>query len=217
MSTKKLYLASHDLAGNATVVAILNENKTIRLDQTLFHPQGGGQKADKGTIAGQDVVGVRHAEEGWVDHHLNDPATFSVGDEVTMTVDQATRFENMCLHSSGHLISDAMASIRPTIVAVQGHHWPREARVEFEGTGLDEEGLAGLLQTRVDQLISDEIPMEIVGDPFSSRALKIGDYEPVGCGGTHVDNTRSLAGLTIGKTKLKKGRLRISYGLSTAS
>lgn len=44
-----------------------------------------------------------------------------------------------------------------------------------------------------------------------SRRIKIGDYPSVGCGGTHVGNTRELSGLKILKIKKKKGKIRVSY------
>ena len=107
--------------------------------------------------------------------------------------------------------ADAVEALGGGLRAVQGHHWPGEARVEFEGGDSDVALEAETIQAEVDRLIEDQVSFEIVGDPYASRALKIGSFKPVGCGGTHVKSSSELSGLTVGKTKRKKGRLRVSY------
>lgn len=43
------------------------------------------------------------------------------------------------------------------------------------------------------------------------RKIGIGDSPPVGCGGTHVKNTKHISNFSIRKIKLKKGQLSIGY------
>ena len=62
--TNKRYLAEPaSYSGEATVTAILQgELPIVRLSETLFHPQGGGQKADRGTIGSASVTDVAHMQ-----------------------------------------------------------------------------------------------------------------------------------------------------------
>jgi len=211
MTTLKEYLAKDDLSGRATVTDVLEDGRILRLDRTLFHAQGGGQRADTGTIAGVAVTGVKHADNGDVDHHLASSVDLSVGDEVDIAVDETSRSINARYHSAGHLIADAVESLGLGLRAVQGHHWPGEARVEFEGGNPDSGPDVETIQSALDELIERVVDFQIVGDPYTSRALKIGAFKPVGCGGTHVKSSADLTGLTVGKVKHRKGRLRVSY------
>ncbi|MCD6624952.1 alanyl-tRNA editing protein, partial [Klebsiella michiganensis] len=59
--TERLYYTSDAEECLAQVVNCLSEadgRYAIELDRTLFHPQGGGQPADRGWIAGLAVEGV---------------------------------------------------------------------------------------------------------------------------------------------------------------
>ncbi|KWV91765.1 hypothetical protein [Erythrobacter sp. YT30] len=211
--TLKNYLASNDLIGTAKVTAIVecNGKTVVRLDQTWFHAQGGGQKADRGTIAGQVVHHVAHAEDGQVDHVV-DAAPFEIGDAVELIVDADWRQDGRRWHSAGHLIADCAEAVCAQIKARQGHHWPGEARVEFDGEPGDKVRFNEDLQAAIDRAIEEGVAMNIVGDPFANRALQIGENLPVCCGGTHVASARELKGLTITKAKTKRGNLRVSYG-----
>jgi len=213
MTTLKEYLASDALSGTATVTAVLDEGRIVRLDRTLFHAQGGGQRADIGTIAGDIVTGVKHTPDGDVDHNMSGETTIAVGDIVDIVVDKTARRINAQYHSAGHLIADAVEALELGLKAVQGHHWPGEARVEFEGGGEDTVLNVDTVQAALDCLVADDVIFEIIGDPHKSRALKIGAYDAVPCGGTHVTSSGQLAGITVGKIKRRKGRLRISYTL----
>ena len=87
--TEKRYLFEHELAGASRVTAVGEDERRhwVRLDRTWFHAQGGGQKADQGTISGAEVVHVAHAEDGEVNHYLSGPPPFATGDEVHLEVD----------------------------------------------------------------------------------------------------------------------------------
>ena len=54
--TERVYYTSDATDGRAQIIACTAEadgRYAIELDRTLFHPQGGGQPADRGWIAGQ--------------------------------------------------------------------------------------------------------------------------------------------------------------------
>ncbi|HTU09564.1 MAG TPA: hypothetical protein VMG08_01600 [Allosphingosinicella sp.] len=215
MATEKLYLASDALSGTATVVEVidLGDRQRVRLDQTLFHPQGGGQKADRGTIGEFEVADVRHTEDGEVDHVVLG-SSFSAGQRVALAVDQAWRDEARRWHSAGHLLADCVVALNGQLRPLRGHHWPQEGRVEFQGDAIGLGALSERLPQMLAAAIEEDIPFRIVGDPNRSRALQIADHQPVPCGGTHVASARALLGLQVRKVQQKEGMLRISYTFS---
>jgi alanyl-tRNA synthetase len=211
MATLKSYLAEDSLSACATVTELLENGRIIRLNRTLFHPQGGGQRADSGTIGGVVLTGVRHAGNGEVDHHLSSTLTQGIGSNVELVVDKGERVKNSRYHSAGHLIASAVESFGEGHRAVQGHHWPGEARVEFEGSEFLPTFNSRTLQDTIDRLVKEDLDFQITGDPYSSRALQIGNKIAVPCGGTHVKKSSELIGLLIVKMKVQKNLLRVSY------
>ena len=78
--TERVYYTSDATDGRAQIIACTAEadgRYAIELDRTLFHPQGGGQPADRGWIAGQVVETV--AVRGFrVSKHIGDPADYVI-------------------------------------------------------------------------------------------------------------------------------------------
>lgn len=219
--TKKTYLEQPQVThGMVTVTALIPGDKPIvRLDQTWFHAQGGGQKADIGTIGPVRVLGVHHAEEKTtVDHYVDTLDGLVVGQAYPFQVDVAARRLNGVYHTAAHLIAAVVETQFPQIKAVAGHQWPGEARVEFEGAFDD--ALAAAVQdylaTALPQAIAADWPCSMVGDPYASRALKVGDTAPVPCGGTHVTRLGEIASITVKSAKKKGERLRLNYEAAVA-
>jgi alanyl-tRNA synthetase len=210
--TIKTYLESAALTGTTIVTGMAHDPRpVVRLRETWFHGQGGGQRGDRGSIGLARVLDTRHGPDGEVDHFIDSLVGLVIGQAVDIAVDADHRRLSAFLHSGGHLIADAMQAIRPAVRAVAGHHWENEARVEFDGEVEPNDALAEELSDHLSRLIAADLPIRIVGDPFRFRAIRIGDFEPVGCGGTHVATTSELAGLRITGIRKKSGRLRVSY------
>jgi len=109
--TERLDLADPYLARfEAEVVAVRShrERPAVVLSRTAFYPEGGGQPADRGTIAGIEVLDVQEAE-GEVLHVLAGPPP---GGRVACAVDWARRFDHMQQHHGQHLLSAAFEKVR---------------------------------------------------------------------------------------------------------
>ena len=215
MPTHKAYLAEpQQLTGHATILALIpGDRPAIRLDKTYFHPQGGGQKGDRGTIGPVTVLDTKHAEGGEVDHFVASLENLSVGQTHPISVDPASRRINAVHHSGGHLIAALVDPAFPEIKAVQGHHWPDESRVEFEGA-ISEDLIARLsafLPPALEKAIAEKWPVAVLGDPFVNRSIRFGDAEQVPCGGTHVAHLGQIKAVRIKNMKKKGDRLRIAY------
>jgi alanyl-tRNA synthetase len=217
MSVTKQYLASSALTAMTTITEIgEDEGKPyLRLRETLFHAQGGGQRPDRGTIGSVAVIHVAHAD-GEVNHYVESIAHLQVGMPVEIEIDPEWRQLNAKSHTAGHVIAAIGDSIFPELKAIGGHHWPGESRVEFEGkSSLSSDEIISTLTSAVEQAIADNLSVKVVGDPFASRQIQIGTFSPVPCGGTHLDNLSELIDLVLTKVKSKGDKIRISYGFKT--
>jgi hypothetical protein len=104
-------------------------------------------------------------------------------------------------------------SLQHGLTAVAGHQWPGEARVEFEGPAeaCSFDGLATALSRRLGELLSKPIEVKVMGDPYSSRAIQIGDFPPIPCGGTHVRALSEISVIRVLSIKRKGKRVRVAY------
>lgn len=216
--TLKEYLFSNTLETKAIISEIgFDKAPFLILDKTLFHAQGGGQKADQGFIDNVPVTHVAHGENGAVKHYIQQNNGFVIGQQVFIKVDASWRCTNSALHTVGHLIASLGQVLFPSITAVGGHHWPNESRVEFVGEPFPNLiFLKGSISSRIDRLILKNTPVCVVGDPLSARAIQIGDFLAIPCGGTHLTNLNQLQTVTLTNIKVKDNKLRISYNIDNS-
>lgn len=182
----------------------------VTLAQTLFHPQGGGQRADTGRIGAASVLHV--AAEGETIVHYTDRAV--PPSETRIEVDAGPRALHARLHSAGHLIAYAGAGFGWR--AVKGHHWPGEARVVFERDATapaPRELDAPALEAAVGALVTAALP-RVLSERDGMRMLAYGALEASPCGGTHVTDTSAVGAVTILKIKEKKGQLTVNYDVA---
>lgn len=208
--TERLYYTSEATAGSAQVIRCTEEpdgRYAIELNQTLFHPQGGGQPADRGWIAGLAVEGVFLRGEQVV-HIL--PGALAPG-EVEMQVDKNVRERHSRWHSAGHLIGYAGETFgwKP----VKAHHWPGEGRITFvSGESLDSLpdpiALIALIDGWKAQNLLRHTEIET-----GRRKVRFGDLPAYMCGGTHVKQLADIGVMQILGLKMKKGQLVITYAL----
>ena len=86
----------------------------VRLDATLFHAQGGGQKADRGSIGLADVLHVAH-NKSHVDHYVDAVEALHVGQDVVAEIDIEWRRLNAAFHSGGHHLASVVESLYPAL------------------------------------------------------------------------------------------------------
>jgi Ser-tRNA(Ala) deacylase AlaX len=207
------------------------------LSQTLFHPQGGGQMADTGQLCHDiNVRLAEHAREAVVVsaeqaavavtdvrydtdritvlHTVASGHGLEPGMTVMMMVDGARRRLNSRLHSAGHLLADVVAEVAPGLVARTAHHWPGEARVEFEGEGPDLAALEERIRAAMDAAIAEDRPVAIDYGAEGQRLVAIGAGAPIPCGGTHVRSSAALSGFRLKGVTARKGLVRVSYDVA---
>lgn len=210
--TRKEYLAEPArLTGTATILECLpGQPAIVRMDRTIFHAQGGGQRADRGWIGSARVVHVVHNGDV-VDHHVEDAAGLIAGTEVALQLDGDWRRLHAAMHTAGHLLAGVVESLYPDLKAVAGHQWPGEGRVEFVGEAGALDISIETINARLAADIASALPVSMVGDPFTNRAIRIGDYAPIACGGTHVGRLDDIAQASVRSVKAKGGKVRLGY------
>ena len=111
MASKRLYRQDPYLSqnkANVTSVHSVDGFDAIVCTESVFFPEGGGQPSDFGTISFDNniynvisVYDIDLESDVW---HLTDApeGTFSIGDEVLLSINWNNRFINMQRHSVNH-------------------------------------------------------------------------------------------------------------------
>jgi alanyl-tRNA synthetase len=109
MTEKLFYADSHLDSMEAVVLACeaVENGYAVILDRTVFFPEGGGQPADTGIIAGIRVTDVQE-QDGLIRHILTEP--IAVGSQVSGRLDWDRRFSCMQNHSGEHIVSGLVHS-----------------------------------------------------------------------------------------------------------
>jgi Ser-tRNA(Ala) deacylase AlaX len=139
---------------------------------TIFHPQGGGQPSDVGTISSPNsvfnvgAVRMDAIHDGQVLHfgRFKDPEhVFKEGEEVEQAIDVEKRLLYSRYHTAGHVLGAAVRSLLEKEVEgfdeLKASHFPDSAGCEFQGLieGKWKEGI----QKRVDEFLGADMPVEI--------------------------------------------------------
>jgi Ser-tRNA(Ala) deacylase AlaX len=151
LQTEHLYYRdTYDFSCEAKVLLIKDldlekRTKLVVTDQTVLHPQGGGQPADTGIIRTKDkriVFKVEHVQKPnkdslYIEHigKFEDGGSESFSDQsVEIVVDEDKRRLHARIHSAGHLLDSAFAVLGWTqLEPSKGYHFPEGPYVEYIG------------------------------------------------------------------------------------
>lgn len=159
-------------------------------DQTVFHPQGGGQPSDVGGVYNMDSVlifNVRFVStsgSGIVEHYgLMNGEVDQVMQQITsliesgdkaacsLKIDSEIRMRNARLHSAGHALDAALNrcsnDIGNKLLPTKGYHFSDGCYVEYtvkDGVNLtdkDVEALPAELNAKLEEIIAENIATQI--------------------------------------------------------
>jgi Ser-tRNA(Ala) deacylase AlaX len=229
MRVERLYFKDTFLFGTRAIITKIGKDDHgvfVRLDRTVFHPKGGGQLDDRGTIAGIPVVDVVNIKEGnEINHYISGFATpeesgLHSGQEVDLKIEEGRRLQNAALHTSGHVLAFLAERRFPNLKAYQGHHYPGESHVKF--TRRDEKGEfvlpeQGPVKEALEQdfaaSVRSDLPISVSDTEQFGRKVTIGGFEEsqVGCGGTHLTTMSQIGMFSVRNAKKVKTYFQIGY------
>lgn len=210
----------------------------IRLDCTVFYPEGGGQPGDVGRLRladGSEIEIVDTRKGAALDEILHVPAEGAAlpapGTAVTAEIDWERRHRLMRMHTCMHLLC---AVVEGDVTG--GQVGDGKGRLDFNlpDTNLDKQAIGDALNRLIQEdhavgprWISDEELAErpelvrtmSVKPPSGQgrvRLLEIADVDLQPCGGTHVKRTGEIGPVEVGKIE-NKGRQNRRINLRFAS
>ncbi len=189
----------------------------VTLADTIFHPQGGGQPADRGEILGSQgilkVTQVKKREDGAIEHiGIMSDGMIEPGEEVLCEIDTAWRQLHSRLHSAGHLLDVVLDQLSIQWQPGKGYHFADGPYVEYLTQEVPDAELAARIEAAAATLIATNIPttIDLQG---TTRIVRLGD-KSVPCGGTHVQALGEIGSLHIRYIKQKQGVVKIGYNIS---
>jgi misacylated tRNA(Ala) deacylase len=207
----------------ARVVAV--DEHGIRLDRTVFYPQGGGQVGDTGELRLADgatvaIIDTRKGDGTDEVLHIAAPGAIlpAPGDAVTAAIDWERRHRLMRMHTCLHLLCAAVPG-----AVTGGQISDGKGRLDFDvpGDALDKEAITN----RLNELIAaDHVVMprwisdaELAARPELVRTMSVKppmgqgrvrlldiagvDLQP--CGGTHLRRTGEIGRVDVVKIENK--------------
>ncbi len=223
------FLGYTDFDCEAAVKAIINndgesvnmlgagEEGAIVLDKTTFYAQSGGQVGDSGVIKVNDenvflvADTSKNDDKIYIHSGCVSKGVISVGDKVSVSINELRRISIMRNHTAAHLLQGALRKVLGTHVEQAGQ-LVNEFEVRFDFThfnAMTEEEIAKV-ELIVNNFIMSSTPvtmqempieeakkmgaMMLFGEKYGDvvRVVKAGDLSTEFCGGTHVSNSGQL-------------------------
>lgn len=201
----------------ATVVAAGadEDGAWVAVSPNIFHPKGGGQPSDEGTVNGIPVTPSRN-DDGLVVLSGGTEA-LEPGAAVGCSVDAELRKRHAALHTAGHVLGHLGEARGWTS---SGHsHYPGQARLDFSPEGLEaelatpelREQVRGELQEALDAVLARGGAVSAATDTAGHRTVTIEGVNSEPCGGTHVARLEDLRDVRVLELKIKRGALKVRY------
>jgi len=151
-----------------------DDDFAIVTEQTIFHPQGGGQPSDEGALSTPEgetkfhvkTVRMDAVNPGRVLHfgsYSVGPGRFEVGAQVDQQIDADKRLLYSRYHTAGHVLGSAVRHLLEKEIdgfdELKASHFPDSASCEF--LGLIEGKWKEPIQKKVDEFVAKAMPVEI--------------------------------------------------------
>jgi alanyl-tRNA synthetase len=223
------FVGYSDLARSTTLLSVEqrpghDDQLLLKLAESVFYAEGGGQISDHGTISGDgaaaELLDVYRVGDDQVVAVRMTQGAFTAGQQVTAAVDAGLRFATATHHTATHLLHAALRERLGKHVRQAGSSVrPDKLRFDFtHGQPLSPEDLAAV-EDRVNGWIAENHrvhavvttrdaaeqlgAMALFGEKYGDqvRMVEVGDgIEAVSrelCGGTHVRSTGEIGVFTV--------------------
>jgi len=196
----------------------------VVLAETIFYPEGGGQPADHGTIAGVRVVDVQKIGES-IRHFVEQ--VIAPG-PASLVLDWQRRWDHMQQHTAQHLLT-AVALTEFGWPTTAFHLGPETSDIELDVSQLSPDKLEALeescaLEVRAARAVTwrtaEVADFESLGvrsrrlpEGFggTARLVEIAGLDLNTCGGTHLRSTAEIGTLCLLGTEPMRGGTRLFF------
>jgi len=197
------------------------EGEWVWLDDPLIFAFAGGQQADRGTIAGIEVLESTALDDGTIRYRLGADHGLSVGDVVTQAVDWELRYRIMRVHTATHVayaaMSEQMGGAEETIGS---NVHAGKGRLDW-ALGGSVSPLVHAASERVAEIVARDLPIlraaEAEGSDRWVWRLDGDDLDPtywrMPCGGTHVARSSEIGRVKLKRKNIGKGKERVEVTL----
>ena len=232
--TKLLYLTdSYKQEAKAKVVEVKKQaNQTgVILDQTIFYPQGGGQPSDVGSIEGKNgsikVTQVAY-NQGKPIHFGKLEGNLQKGRVVSLKLDWRRRYNNMRLHSAGHIVHEAVMKVAHGIEPIEGMHGIG-GKLYLKYKGIIDRTLIPQIQEKTTEIVASNknistklvslkklkkesgwVPKNLPKNK-PLRIVRIAGFAPIPDGGTQVKKTKETGAINISDIDYENGHSVVKY------
>jgi alanyl-tRNA synthetase len=212
-----MYWTQPDVFEAEVEVATVGPGK-VTTDPILFHPEEGGQPADKGTL-GEAVVCRVEVVAGRIVHTLDRP--LPEGRHLAR-LDQEHRLYTASQHTAQHILS-GIAAGQFGLKTVGVHIGLEACTVDFDNKV--EWDVVEELERRALEAVTRDLAVETVFDDAEAgarsrlgsieadviRVVKIGAIDKSACCGAHVGTTGQIGVIRLFDLENKKGGTRLSF------
>jgi alanyl-tRNA synthetase len=214
---ERMYWTQPDVFETEVEVVAAGEG-TVRITPLLFHPDEGGQPADRGTVGDAAVMDIQ-VVQGQVILSLDRP--LPDGRHVAR-LDRQHRLHTATQHTAQHILS-GIAAKEFGLETVGVHIGLENCTVDFhQKLGWD---LAEQLERRAMDVVLQDLPVESTleapdgttrnrpGEIESDviRVVRIGDCDVSACCGAHVARTGRIGVVRIFDIESRKSGTRVSF------
>ena len=214
---KRLYWTNPDVYEIEVEVKSVGDC-TVTIEPIVFHPDEGGQPADKGSIGKSEVLNVEIID-GRIVHKLDKPLS---NGKFIARVDSRHRLSVARRHTAQHIIS-GIAEKQFDLKTVGVHIGLESCTVDFDKK-IDFETAQAIERDSM-KVVAENIPVETAFNETDARSrfdlkeiesdmirvVKIGDYDASACCGTHVRKTGDIGIIRILDLESKKSGTRVSF------
>jgi alanyl-tRNA synthetase len=191
----------------------------VKLAQSPFYAQGGGQVSDAGTVTGPGGGGTVVETYRIGDDQVLRVAcrgTLAEGDPVRAAVDVPARRATQANHTATHLLHWALREVFGTTTRQAGSYvGPDKLRFDFTLRERMGEDQRALIERMVNERVAQDAPVGwsvmgraeadaqgaigLFGEKYGDevRVVAAGDYSKELCGGTHVSRTGEIGAFKI--------------------
>lgn len=227
--TEKLYYKDGYLKEIKATVKEVRDNSFV-LDRTIFYPEGGGQRGDRGSFGPYKVDNTIKDEKGEI-LHLSSSLP-KEGETYSLVLDWENRIEGMREHTAQHLISSILFhSYGISTVAV--HEGDGTITIETDRFEIDDDILLDVEKKTIEHICEnrrvwqEEKTREDALEMNMRRSIKvdsptvlvvfIDSLDAVACGGVHLSSTGEIGEVSYFGKESIRGHVRVIWSIGEKS